>query len=99
MDDIKELKNYFLELASNHYINVKKLNLEEQKQKVLLQECYQFNKFFESVDLDWRPTKEMKERIVKKELLSGLYPNGELINFKNYLKYFGVEYLKRLYIQ
>lgn len=96
LEKIKEIKNYYLKLASDQYLRVKQMNFEQLKQKALLQECYQLHTFFEFLGMDWWPTKEMINRVEGKELFRGLYPTGELIDFDLYCQNFGINYLKNI---
>lgn len=95
--EILKLKEYFLNLASKHFLRVKKLNFEELKQKVLLQECYQLHEFFDFLLMPWQPTEEMKKAVKNRPLLSGEYPRGRIISYKEYCQYFGVNKLKEIF--
>ncbi|MEW6407512.1 MAG: hypothetical protein AB1465_02370 [Patescibacteria group bacterium] len=97
LGEIRKLKDYFLRLAVEQWPRLKNLSFEKLKQKVLLQECYQLQRFFEFLKIDWQPTEEMKERIKDKPLLSGIYPRSRIINFKEYCEYFGVNKLKSIF--
>ena len=99
LQKIQEEKDYYLSLASSHYRKVKDLSFEEKKQKVMLQECYLFHQLFRRLKVDWRPTKEMQERIKGKDLTKGLYTHGKVINYQEYCREFGIDYLKKVLTQ
>lgn len=94
---IEGLKKYFLNLAKAQWPRLKNLNFEKLKQKVLLQECYQLHKFFNFLNMDWRPTQEMVLRVKNKPLLKNIYPRGRIVNFKEYCEYFGVNKAKGVF--
>ena len=73
------------------------MKFEELKTKALWQECYQLNELFNSINMDWRPDKQMIERVKNKRLLKNLYPLGEMIDYKTYCDKFGIRELKELY--
>lgn len=98
-NEISKLKDYYLNLATEHYLRVKSLksDFEKLKEKILLQECYQLHEFFNFLGMEWRPTKEMITRIKNKELYKNLYTYGKLLSFEEYCKEFGVNTLKKVY--
>ena len=65
--------------AEDLYKEIRKMSLEEIKEKVLLQECYQLKKIFDAAGIDWRPTEEMLARVRNKPLLKDIYPLDKLI--------------------
>jgi len=78
-DELDDLIDEFAGKAENLYKEIKKMSLEEIKEKVLLQECYQLKKIFEAAKIDWRPTEEMLARVRNKPLLKNIYPLDKLI--------------------
>lgn len=68
IEKIKELSNYFAEIATEQSLVYKKLSKEYLKKKVLEWECYQFSGFFKLAGMDWRPTEEMLKIIKDKEV-------------------------------
>ncbi|KKQ62232.1 MAG: hypothetical protein US81_C0001G0023 [Parcubacteria group bacterium GW2011_GWE2_38_18] len=97
VEDLTSLKEYYLNNAASHYKKVKRMKFEELKTKALWQECYQLNELFNSINMDWRPDKQMIERVKNKRLLKNLYPLGEMIDYKTYCDKFGIRELKELY--
>lgn len=65
---IKELSDYFAEIATKQSMVYEKLSKEELKMKALEWECYQFFEFFKLAQMDWRPTEKMYEAIKDKDV-------------------------------
>ncbi|QQR78090.1 MAG: hypothetical protein IPJ68_03320 [Candidatus Moraniibacteriota bacterium] len=73
------------------YREIRKMDFEKLKSKVMLQECYQLKKMFDSAGIDWQPTEEMKKRIVGKALLDGILPRGKMMtDIDEYKNLFGI---------
>lgn len=82
--------------AEGIYKEIKKMDFEMLKAKVMLQECYQLKKMFDEADIDWRPTGEMVARIKNKSLLSGLLPHGKMMSsFDEYVETFYIKEFAR----
>ena len=56
LQDIKEMANYFAEIATKQSLAFGKLSKEDLKKKILEVECYQFINFFKLAEMDWQPT-------------------------------------------
>jgi len=71
------------------YQEIRKMDFEQLKQKVMYQECYQLKSLFDAASLDWKPTVEMIDAIKGKRLLTGLLPLGTIMtNIADYKKIF-----------
>lgn len=82
----------FAQKAETIYREIRKMDFEELKKKVILQECYQLNKLFTEAGMDWHPTPEMYERVKGKELITGIVPKGKMMTtIDEYVKSFGVD--------
>jgi hypothetical protein len=81
----------FANKAESIYKDIRKMNLEEIKDKALRQESYQFKKLFETANLDWQPTAEMVARVKNKCLLKNIFPYGKMIsNVEEFNEVFGI---------
>ncbi len=98
LEKIKELSNYFAEVATEQSTAYEKLSKEDLKKKILEVECYQFFDFFKLAEMDWRPTKEMLEAVKDKDV-PDRYELEEFPPFKEYIKSpeFEIYWLKDLY--
>jgi len=95
---IKELSDYFAEIATEQSMVFEKLSKEELKKKVLEVECYQFFDFFKLAGMDWHPTKEMLEAIKDKEM-ADRFELEKFPSFEEYVKSpeFEIYWLEDLY--
>lgn len=91
MDQVNKIITELSQKAEAIYKQIRTLDMEQLKQLVMLQECYQLNKLFAAAKMDWRPTEEMTERIKNKPLLTGVVPLGTLMtDLEFYKKEFGL---------
>lgn len=95
---IKELSNYFAELATKQSQVYEGLSKENLIEKTLVWECYQFVDFFRLADMDWQPTQEMRDALRRKNIPDRL----EMESFPSFEEYatsreFEVYWLKDLY--
>ncbi len=91
IDEIHELVNELSKKAESIYREIRKMDFEQLKSKVMLQECYQLKTMFDSAGIDWQPTEEMKNRIKGKALLDGILPRGKMMtDIDEYKKLFGI---------
>jgi len=98
VQEIKEMSNYYAEVAMKHSVIYEKMGKEELKQKTLEWLCYQFVYFFKLAGMDWRPTKQMLDAVKGKEVADRF----ELDTAPTYEEYasspdFEVYWLKDLY--
>jgi len=78
--------------ARDIYRQIKKMNIEQIKYKVLLQECYQLKKLFDAAQMSWKPTNEIIKRVKNKPIPTNFLPHGVVIkNVKDYEKIFGID--------
>ncbi len=98
IEEIKELSNYFAEVATKYSTICDGLSKEELKKKILEWECYQFVDFFKLAEMNWKPTKEMLEA-VKDKKVGDRYELEEFPSFEEYVKSpeFEIYWLKDLY--
>lgn len=81
----------FATKAEAIYRQIRSMDFEQLKEKVMLQECYQLKKIFDAAELDWRPSGEMTARIAAQPLLTGLLPRGVLMtDVESYKDIFGI---------
>ncbi|MBU1037369.1 hypothetical protein KKF32_05115 [Patescibacteria group bacterium] len=86
----------FIKESSNKaeavYQEIKGMDFEQLKLMVMTQECYQLKLLFDKADINWKPTKEMLERIKNKPLLKNIFPHGKFIETADeFMKIFGVK--------
>lgn len=94
--DIDNLISEFTGKAEAIYRVIRKKNMEELKQMVMLQECYQLKKLFDAAKIDWRPTLEMTGRIKNKPLAADLLPLGKLMTDpEEYKEVFGINQFEK----
>lgn len=97
---IRQLSEYYLQLARAQYKRVRRMSFEALKQKILEQELYQLKDFFKLAGLNNRPPKIIKERVKGKKLLQKRYPletTGMSVREINHT--FGIDNLKKLYTE
>lgn len=58
-EEIKELTDYFVQVAVEQSSAYDRMSKEELKKKVLEWLCYQYVDFFRLAEMDWRPTAKM----------------------------------------
>lgn len=97
-EKIKELTNYFSDESIKQAQVLAGLSQEQLKLKGLEWLMYQLKDFFKLADMDWRPTKEMFDKIKDKDIpakfrLDKFPPYNEYINSPDYEVY----WLKDLY--
>ncbi len=91
-DEIQNLVNELSQKAEAIYQEIRKMDFEHLKSKVMLQECYQLKIMFDFTGIDWQPTEEMKNRIEGKSLLDGILPRGKMItDIDEYKELFGIK--------
>lgn len=91
LNEINNLVDELSKKAETIYREIRKMNFEELKSKIMLQECYQLKKLFDEANIDWQPTKKMVERIKNKPLLEGLLPHGKMMtSIEEYKDIFGI---------
>lgn len=91
-DEIENLIKELSQKAETIYREIKKMDFEDLKKKVMLQECYQVKKIFDAAKIDWKPTEEIISRIKNKPLLHGLLPHGVMMtDIEEYKKIFGIK--------
>lgn len=78
-EEVNALVEELSRKAETIYREIRTLSFEDLKQKVLLQECYQLKKLFDAAGMDWRPTEEMRSRVIDKPLLEGVLPKGVMM--------------------
>jgi hypothetical protein len=87
---LKDLIRELGEKAEKIYMDIRKMDFEQLKQMVMLQECFQMKKVYDAAGMDWHPTEEMIGRIADKPLLTGLLPQGKFMDtLEEYKKTFG----------
>ncbi len=92
IDEIQSLVNELSQKAEAVYREIRKIDFEHLKSKVMLQECYQLKIMFDSAGIDWQPTEEMKNRIREKALLDGILPRGKMMtDIDEYKELFGIK--------
>jgi hypothetical protein len=95
-DEIVLLTQELSQKAEALYREIRGLSFEDLKQLVMMQECYQLRRLFDAVGMDWRPTGEMKERVVNQPLLEGLLPRGVMMtDVEAFKQTFGIEGFER----
>lgn len=100
LNKMKKLANHFLKLAEEQYVQVKNLDYEDLKQKLLEQERYQLYDFFKLVKMDWKLSEEMRKRVKNRQLLKNIYPlTSYQLSREEINKFFGIDNLKRLYFE
>lgn len=98
IEKIKELSDYYAEVATKQSQAYNDLSKEELKEKVLEWYSYKFFNFFNLIGMDWRPTKEMLDSVKDKDVAERF----ELTEFPSYEEYvkdpmFEVYWMKELY--
>lgn len=97
LGSIQELTATSVSSATAIYQKVKALDFESLKKKVIEQENFQLIKLFSFVEMDWRPSQEMLERVKDKPLLQNLFITGRIMTFEEYEEQFGINKLKQIY--
>lgn len=94
-----EIEKLIIELASKAeliYKEIRRLDFEQLKEKVMFQECYQLKKMFDQAGMDWKPTMRMFERIKNRPLLNDLLPRGRMMNdVQEFKQTFGFDEFER----
>lgn len=83
-----KIEKEMLSIAARQYETYMNMNFEDQKIKYLFQEGYQFKKLFELVEMDWRPSQEMIERVKNKKLIENIFPTYDL-SYNQFKEVFG----------
>lgn len=93
-----EIFSHLAEKAEKHYCQVKNMDLKTLKLKSQEQDLYCFKGIFDKTGLDWHPSEEMGTRALCKMVKFNLFSYGKLLNFEEFCDEFGINYLKKLYI-
>lgn len=93
---LKALREKLMVVATNQYEKYLNMDFESQKEKFLYQEHYQLKKLFEIAGLDWKPSREILQRIKGKKLIENIFPTYDLTK-REYRKYFGGDKLIAAY--
>ena len=93
--DLNEVKDVVLAKSPQFYDTYLKLGFEKHKEILLKQECYQFKDFFTKMGIDWRPSKEMYQRVEGKKLTDDVTTYD--LSLAEYKEKMGVNYLMEAY--
>ena len=96
LEKLKKLRDELMPIAASQFEKFMKMDFENQKIKFLYQEHYQFKKLFDLLEIDWKPTKEMIQKIKDKQLLKNIFPSYDL-SLEKYKQVFGFNKLIKAY--
>jgi len=96
--EIKELREYFEQLAIKQAVVYDDMTHEQLVGKSLEWLCYQYVGLFELAGMDWRPTEEMR-RVVDPKKVSSRHEEDEFPSYNEFVKSkdYEVYWLKSLY--
>lgn len=96
---IKELSQYFAELATKQSLVYENFSKQDLVKKFLEWYCYQFVDFFRLANMDWRPTEAMVESLQGKDISDRLRLD-EFPSFGEYMSSpeFEIYWIKDLYV-
>jgi hypothetical protein len=95
-NQLRSLREKLMPIAAGQYEKFMGMDFENQKIKYLSQENYQLKKLFDLVGMDWRPSKEMLDRIKGKKLIEDVFPSYDM-TLERYIENFGINKMIRAY--
>ncbi len=94
---IEKLIRQIADKIGEIYLEAKRYNFEKTKLKFLEQQSYELKGLFALAGLNWRPEKAMIKKVKNKRLKTDFIKMSYPKNKKEYEKYIGVAYLKKIY--
>jgi len=94
---IEKLIQQIADKTGEIYLETKRYDFEKTKLKFLEQQAYELRWLFNSAGLNWRPDRVLIKKIKNKRLKTGFIKISYPKNKKEYEKYVGVAYLKKIY--
>jgi len=89
---IDELITEFAIKSEALYRNIRLMDFEQLKQKIVWQELYQLKNLMEAAGLNWEPDEILMKLIKNQPLLKNIFPHGRLINtVREFKTIFGFE--------
>jgi hypothetical protein len=96
LDELKRLREKIMPIAVKQYEKFMGMDFENQKIKYVFQENYQIKMLFDLVGMDWKPSKEILDRIKNKELIKEIFSSYDM-TMEKYMEIFGFNKLIRAY--
>ncbi|MFH0969541.1 MAG: hypothetical protein V1804_03485 [Patescibacteria group bacterium] len=96
LEKLKGLREELMLIAANQYEKFMGMDFENQKIKFVFQENYQLKKLFDLVGMDWKPSKDILDRIKGKELIKDVFPSYD-ITMEKYMETFGANSMIKAY--
>lgn len=94
--ELKKVREMIMPCAVEQYEKMSQMDFESQKIKYLEQEGYQLKNLFDQVDMDWKPSAEMIERVKGVTDLPSPFPDYQM-SVPEYLENFGFNELRSIY--
>ncbi len=97
LDIVMDIVENIAQKTSEIYLKQKNFNFEETKLMFLKQQGYELKNLFDLAGIDWKPGKDIRNRIKGKKLKRDVAEVDCPKNKKDYEDYIGVTYLKEVY--